>query len=72
MIRDTTKPAVDVADAKRFDDWFELIETDRRAKVRGFIDTMIAEAFVRFPAHLFRFATALDLDSFARFEILGQ
>lgn len=48
MKRVTTKPAVDVADAKLFDDWFDLIETDLRTKVRGFLDTMIAEAFDRF------------------------
>jgi hypothetical protein len=41
-------PAGDGTDAKLFDDRFDLIETDPRAKVRGFIDTMIAEAFDRF------------------------
>ncbi|MDQ6870110.1 MAG: hypothetical protein M3178_17855 [Pseudomonadota bacterium] len=48
MKRDTTKPAGDVADAKLFDDWVDLIETDLRTKVRGFIETAIEEAFDRF------------------------
>jgi hypothetical protein len=46
--RDTTKPAGNVADAKLFDDWFDLIETDLRTKARAFIETMIEEAFDRF------------------------
>jgi hypothetical protein len=48
MKRDTTKAAGDVADAKLFDDWFDLIETDFRANVGGIIETTIAEAFDRF------------------------
>jgi hypothetical protein len=47
MRRDTTKPAGDVADAKLFGDWFDLIETDLRTKGRGFIETMIAEALAQ-------------------------
>jgi hypothetical protein len=37
MKRDTTKPVGDVADAKLFDDGFDLIDTDLRTKGRGFI-----------------------------------
>jgi hypothetical protein len=48
MTRDTTKPAGDAADAKLFGDWFDLIATDLRTKVRGFIETTIEEAFDRF------------------------
>jgi len=48
MTRNTTKAAGDVADATLFGDWFDLIEMDLRTKVRGFIETMIAEAFDRF------------------------
>ncbi len=44
MRRDTKKPAGEVADAKLFDDWSDLIETDLRAKVRDFIETTTAEA----------------------------
>jgi hypothetical protein len=47
MKRDTTKLAGDVADAKLFGDWFDLIETDRRTEVRGFIEPTIAEALGR-------------------------
>ncbi len=38
MNRDSTKPG-DVADAKLFNDWFDLIETDLHTKARGFIDS---------------------------------
>jgi hypothetical protein len=48
MTRDTTKAAGDVADAKLFDDWFDLIEADLRPKPRGFNETTIEEAFDRF------------------------
>ncbi len=48
MKRVTTKPAGDVADAKLFDDCFDLIETELRTNVRGFIETTIEEAFDRF------------------------
>ncbi len=48
MKRDTTKPAGDVADATLFGDGFDLIETDLRTKMRGFIETTIEEAFDRF------------------------
>jgi hypothetical protein len=75
MKRDTTKAAGDVADAKLFDDWFDLIEADLRPKPRGFNETTIEEAFDRFrndSAHLLRIALALDLHQFARFEILGH
>jgi hypothetical protein len=43
MKTDTTKPACDVADEKLFDNWFDPVEAGRRAKVRGFIETMIEE-----------------------------
>jgi hypothetical protein len=46
MTRDTTKLAGAVADAKLFDDWFDLIETELRTKVRGFIETTIEEALI--------------------------
>jgi hypothetical protein len=43
MKTDTTKAAGDVADEKLFDNWFDPLETGLRAKVRGFIETMIGE-----------------------------
>ena len=43
MKTDTTKPACDVADEKLFDNWFDPVEAGLRAKVRGFIETMIEE-----------------------------
>ena len=43
MKRDTTKTPVDVAEEKLFDNWFDPAETGLRAKVRGFIETMIEE-----------------------------
>jgi putative transposase len=39
----TTKPACGEADAQLFDNWFDPIETGLRAKVRGFIETLIEE-----------------------------
>jgi putative transposase len=41
--RDTTKAAADVADERLFDNWFDPIETALRAKVRGFIETLVEE-----------------------------
>jgi hypothetical protein len=41
--KDTTKVPVDVADQMLFDNWFDPIETELRAKVRGLIETMIEE-----------------------------
>jgi hypothetical protein len=38
MKRDTTKTPADVAEEKLFDNWFNLIETELRTKVRGFIE----------------------------------
>ena len=43
MKTDTTKAAGDVADEKLFDNWFDPVEIGLRAKVRGFIETMIEE-----------------------------
>ena len=43
MKTDTTKAAGDVADEKLFDNWFDPVEAGLRAKVRGFIETMIEE-----------------------------
>ena len=43
MKRDTTKPADAAAEEKLFDNWFDPAETGLRAKVRGFIETMIEE-----------------------------
>jgi hypothetical protein len=40
MTKDTTKVAV-AADASLFDDWFGGIENGVRARVRGFIETML-------------------------------
>jgi putative transposase len=40
---DTMRMPADVADEKLFDNWFDPIETELRAKVRGFIETMIEE-----------------------------
>ncbi len=45
MKKDTTKMPADVADEKLFDNWFDPVETELRTKVRGFIETMIAEEF---------------------------
>ena len=43
MKRDTTKRADDATEEKLFDNWFDPVETGLRAKVRGFIETMIEE-----------------------------
>ena len=43
MKKDTTKPADDATEEKLFDNWFDPVETGLRAKVRGFIETMIEE-----------------------------
>jgi hypothetical protein len=43
MKRDTTKPADDATEEKLFDNCFDPVETGLRAKVRGFIETMIEE-----------------------------
>jgi len=43
MKRDTTNPADDATEEKLFDNWFDPVETGLRAKVRGFIETMIEE-----------------------------
>jgi hypothetical protein len=73
--RDTTKLAGDVADAKLFDDWFDLIETDLRTKMpassrRRWRGRSIDSETI--PARILGIAQALDLDPFARFEIVGQ
>ena len=47
MKTDTTKAAGDVADEKLFDNWFDPVETGLRAKVRGFIETMIEKNSIR-------------------------
>ena len=41
MKKDITKMPADVAGEKLFDNWFDPIETELRAKVRGFIEAMI-------------------------------
>jgi transposase-like protein len=41
--RDSTKTAADVADERLSDNWFDPIETALRAKVRGFIETLVEE-----------------------------
>ena len=43
MTKDTTKPASVAADILLFDDWFDAIEDGVRARVRGFIETMLEE-----------------------------
>ena len=43
MKRDTTKWAADAADERLFDNWFDPIEMALRAKVRGFIETLVEE-----------------------------
>jgi putative transposase len=43
MESNTTKPACGEADAQLFDNWFDPIEAGLRAKVRGFIETLIEE-----------------------------
>ncbi|MGH6868246.1 MAG: hypothetical protein ACREDA_05105 [Methylocella sp.] len=41
MKTDTTNTPADAADEKLFDNWFDPIETELGAKVRGFIEAMI-------------------------------
>ena len=43
MMTDTTKEAAVAADHLLFDDWFDAIEDGVRARVRGFIETMLEE-----------------------------
>src|SRR5271169_1633992 len=43
MTKDTMKDAAVAADSFLFDDWFDAIEDGVRARVRGFIETMLEE-----------------------------
>ncbi len=43
MTKDTTKTAAIAADIMLFDNWFDPIEDGVRARVRGFIETMLEE-----------------------------
>ena len=43
MTKDSTKDAAVAADCLLFDDWFDAIEDGVRARVRGFIETMLEE-----------------------------
>ncbi len=43
MTKDTTKAAAGAADILLFDDWSDAIEDGVRARVRGFIETMLEE-----------------------------
>src|ERR1700691_365451 len=43
MTKDTTKEAAMAAEALLLDDWFDAIEDGVRARVRGFIETMLEE-----------------------------
>src|SRR5271166_2612812 len=43
MTKDTTKEAAAAAEGLLFDDWFDAIEDRVRARVRGFIETMLEE-----------------------------
>ena len=43
MTKDTMKEAAVAAEALLFDDWFDAIEDGVRARVRGFIETMLEE-----------------------------
>ena len=43
MAKDTTKEAAAAAEGLLFDDWFDAIEDGVRARVRGFIETMLEE-----------------------------
>ena len=43
MTKDSTKEAAVAAEALLFDDWFDAIEDGVRARVRGFIETMLEE-----------------------------
>ena len=60
MKTDTTKAAGDVADEKLFDNWFDPVETGLRAKVRGFIETMIEEELDTAPSRP-RYGRRLEL-----------
>jgi hypothetical protein len=41
LTKDTTKEAAVAAEGLLFDDWFDAIEDGVRARVRGFIETML-------------------------------
>ena len=43
MTKDTTKEAAVAAEVLLFDDWFDAIGDGVRARVRGFIETMLEE-----------------------------
>lgn len=43
MTQDTTKATAIAADIMLFDNWFDPIEDGVRARVRGFIETMLEE-----------------------------
>ncbi len=43
MTKDTLKEAAAAAEGLLFDDWFDAIEDGVRARVRGFIETMLEE-----------------------------
>jgi hypothetical protein len=43
MTRDTMKEAAVAAEVLLFDNWFDAIEDGVRARVRGFIETMLEE-----------------------------
>ena len=43
MTKDTTKEAAVAAEVLLFDNWFDAIEDGVRARVRGFIETMLEE-----------------------------
>jgi len=43
MTKDITKEAAVAAEVLLFDDWFDAIEDGVRARVRGFIETMLDE-----------------------------
>lgn len=47
MTKDTTKGAAVAAEVLLFDDWFDVIEDGVRARVRGFIETMLEEELSR-------------------------
>ena len=43
MTKETTKEAAAAAERLLFDDWFDAIEDGVRARMRGFIETMLEE-----------------------------
>ena len=43
MTKDTMKESAAAAEVLLFDDWFDAIEDGVRARVRGFIETMLEE-----------------------------